>query len=674
MLADPAVARHARPDRTQRRSVRRRRRTLLFAAGKVLLLLLLLTAARPSPAAQPILEFEVPPVAARDVDFTVKVTATGLEPGEIVPLTVTVGMGSAPLEQPIHDGSNDITLRSSGSGSVELVFHKADAIAHRASVRVLPGILSVLPPLLAILLAIIFRQVVVALLAAVWLGAWFVAGFDPVTATLSTVDRYALNALNDPGHASIILFTLMLGGMVAVISRSGGTHGIVERLRPLATTSRRGQVATWGIGMFIFFDDYANSLLVGNTMRPVADRLRISREKLAYIVDSTSAPIASVALISTWIGTEVGLIADSFDRLGIDADPYRTFVASIPYRFYPLLALVFVLLVAWSRRDYGPMWTAEARARRGQMFREGAMPLADPEIDKLRPPQGAALRWYNAVIPIGVVIVVTMAGLYVTGKQDSVEAAGLTLLQILGSGSPIRIMGDVISSGDSYQALMWANFLGSVAAVALAVGQRLLTLSDALEAWGRGVKAMMPAMVILILAWALSAVCADIQTAGYLVSAVSEGLPHYLLPGLVFVLAALVSFATGTSWGTMGILVPLTIPVAHSLGQVHHLGADQAWILLLGSISSVLAGAIFGDHCSPLSDTTILSSLASGSDHVDHVRTQLPYALTVAVVAVLLGDIPTAFGVSPWISLVVGVLLLYGILRLFGRHQVDVRL
>ena len=537
---------------------------------------------------------------------------------------------------------------------------------HTAHIRVLPGILSIIPPLLAIGLAILFRQVVVAMLAAVWLGALFVAGFDPIAATLRTVDRYAIGALNDSGHASIVLFTLMLGGMVAVISRSGGTHGIVEKLRPLATSPRRGQVATWGIGMFIFFDDYANSLLVGNTMRPVADKLRISREKLAYIVDSTSAPIASVALISTWIGTEVGLIADSFQRLGIDADPYRTFVATIPYRFYPLLALAFVLLVAWTRRDFGPMWHAEARARRGQMFRDGSIPLADPEIDKLMPPDGAALRWFNAVIPIGVVIGVTMAGLYATGKPGS-EGAGMTLLQILGSGHPIQLLGDVVSSGNSYQALMWATFLGSVAAVALAVGQRLLSMGDALEAWGRGMRAMMPAMVILILAWSLSAVCSDLQTAGYLVSAVSDSLPYHLLPALVFVLAALVSFATGTSWGTMGILVPLTVPVAHSLGQVHHLSPDLAWMLMLGSLSSVLAGSIFGDHCSPLSDTTILSSLASGSNHVDHVRTQLPYALTVAVVAIVLGDIPSAFGLSPWISLVLGVGLLYGILRVLGR-------
>jgi len=174
-------------------------------------------------------------------------------------------------------------------------------------------------------------------------------------------------------------------------------------------------------------------------------------------------------------------------------------------------------------------------------------------------------------------------------------------------------------------------------------------------------------MVILILAWSLSAVCSDLQTAGYLVSAVKDSIPYHLLPALVFVLAALVSFATGTSWGTMGILVPLTVPVAHSLGQMNHLSPDQAWILMLGSLSSVLAGSIFGDHCSPLSDTTILSSLASGSDHMDHVRTQLPYALTVAVVAIVLGDIPTAFGLSPWIALVLGVGVLYGILRLLGR-------
>ncbi len=632
----------------------------------VLACLLLLAGSGAVLAVQPVLEFTVPPVAARGIEFTVTVEAAGLETGETLPLTLSVQPGDLVLQQEIEPGSNTIVVSTTAGGSAQLEFRGPAGLLHTAHIRVLPGILSIIPPLLAIGLAIVFRQVVVAMLAAVWLGALFVAGFDPITATLRTVDRYAVGALNDPGHASIVIFTLMLGGMVAVISRSGGTHGIVEKLRPLATTPRRGQVATWGIGMFIFFDDYANSLLVGNTMRPVTDKLRISREKLAYIVDSTSAPIASIALISTWIGTEVGLIADSFQRLGIQADPYRTFVATIPYRFYPLLALVFVLLVAWTRRDFGPMWHAEARARRGQMFRDGAVPLADPEIDKLMPPEGTAARWFNAVIPIGVIIVVTMAGLYATGKPGS-GAAGMSLWQILGSGHPIQLLGDVVSSGDSYQALLWAMFLGSVAAVALAVGQRLLSLGDALEAWGRGMRAMMPAMVILILAWSLSAVCADLQTAGYLVSAVSDSLPYHLLPALVFVLAALVSFATGTSWGTMGILVPLTVPVAHSLGQINHLSPDMAWTLMLGALSSVLAGSIFGDHCSPLSDTTILSSLASGSDHVDHVRTQLPYALTVAGVAIVLGDIPSAFGLSPWISLALGVGLLYGILRVLGR-------
>lgn len=635
--------------------------------------LLLLAACGTALAVQPVLEFTVPPAAARGIEFTVTVDASGLEPGETLPLTLSIPPEGIVLRQEIKAGNNTLSVSTRAERSARLEFRSPAGLLHTAEVRMLPGILSILPPLLAIILAVLFRQVVVAMLSAVWLGALFVAGFNPIDATLRTVDRYALGALQDSGHASIVLFTLMLGGMVAVISRSGGTHGIVEKLRPLATTPRRGQLATWGIGMFIFFDDYANSLVVGNTMRPVTDKLRISREKLAYIVDSTSAPIASVALISTWVGTEVGLIADSFQRLGIEADPYRTFLATIPYRFYPLLALAFVLLVAWTRRDFGPMWTAEARARRGQMFREGSVPLADPEIDKLMPPEGTALRWFNAVIPIGVVIVVTMAGLFATGRPGS-EAAGMTLLQILGSAHPLQLLGDVVSSGDSYQALLWATFLGSAAAVALAVGQRLLSLNDALEAWGRGIRAMMPAMVILILAWSLSAVCSDLQTAGYLVSAVSDDLPYHLLPALVFVLAAVVSFATGTSWGTMGILVPLTVPVAHSLGQMHHLSPDLAWTLMLGSLSSVLAGSIFGDHCSPLSDTTILSSLASGSNHVDHVRTQLPYALTVAVVAIVIGDIPTAFGLSPWISLVLGVVLLYAILRVFGKRvpEVDV--
>lgn len=536
-----------------------------------------------------------------------------------------------------------------------------------------PGWLSLLPPLAAIALALVFREVVVSLFAGVWLGALFLSGYDPVTATLTSVDRFALEALADPDHAAIIMFSLLLGGMVGVMSRTGGTRGIVEGLRPWATTRRRGQFLAWLAGVFIFFDDYANTLIVGNTMRPVTDRLGISREKLSYIVDSTAAPVAAMALISTWIGFEISLIGDSLataaaqttdmalraDLLAASQSPFTVFVHSIPYLFYPILALLFVLLTVVTRRDFGAMHAAEARAASGGgVHRPGAMLATDTSGGLIEPPEGVPHRWYNAAIPVGLVIVTALLGIFSTGSAS------------LGPGT--HSLWAIVGAADPFKSLIWGSFIGSVAALGLAVGQRVLTLQQAIEAWIGGMRAMLLAMIILVLAWSLGGVTEALGTGPYLSAVLGESLPIQLLPVLVFVIAAVTSFATGTSWGTMAILFPVAVPLAVDMGAGVGFGGGEQYSILLGVVSSIMAGSIFGDHCSPISDTTVMSSMASACDHVDHVRTQLPYALIVALVGMAVGDIPTAFGLNPAISLVVGLVLLYGILRIFGRHAVPV--
>jgi Na+/H+ antiporter NhaC len=540
----------------------------------------------------------------------------------------------------------------------------------QADARFVPGWASLLPPLVAILLALIFREVVVSLFAGVWLGAFFWTGFDPLAAVLRTVDSFALPALADPDHAAIIIFSLSIGGMVGVITRNGGTHGIVERLAPYATSPRRGLLATYGQGLAIFFDDYANTLIVGNTMRPVTDRLRVSREKLAYVVDSTSAPVASVMFVSTWVGYEISLIADGLRSAAAsvsvtnpamaarltEASAFNVFIDTIPYRFYPLLALVFVLLVIWMRRDFGPMYGAEARAAAGRgVYREGAALMADTSAEALEPPAGSPLRWWNAGLPVLVVVGSVVIGLYASGRAA------------LGPGDwPLR---DVVGEANSFHVLLWGSLLGSITAILLTASQRILSLQETMNAWLAGLRSMVLAMVILVLAWSLGAVTEALGTAQYLSSVLAGNVPLHLLPVLVFIVAAVVSFATGTSWGTMAILIPLVIPLGASLTAATDLGIEGHYTILLGVVSSVLAGSIFGDHCSPISDTTVLSSMASACDHMDHVRTQLPYAVMVAVVAMVLGDIPTAFGMSPWISLLLGTAVLVGVLRVFGRRS-----
>ncbi|RME50512.1 MAG: Na+/H+ antiporter NhaC family protein, partial [Deltaproteobacteria bacterium] len=529
----------------------------------------------------------------------------------------------------------------------------------------------------------------------------------------------------DAGHVTIILFSLLLGGMVGVIAKSGASWAIAEKVSRYATTPRRGQLIGWVLGLLIFFDDYANALICGSTLRPITDRLRISREKLAYIVDSTAAPVASLAIISTWIGTEIGYIGDQLTTLGIEGDPYLLFLKTIPFRFYPILALFLGFMVAATGRDFGPMAAAEVRARRGEgVVRKGAALLTEFAEEETRKRSGV---WYHAAIPIAVVVFVMLGGLYVTGwqavnggKDLHVEtllgqAAAPTALNLLAAtwlgflvflmfaaivvkkqgfrldnprGRWYLLILDTIALGgilillhetygfvttcpaslreifgraDSYAALIWASFLGSITALLLVTGERVMRLRQAIEAWLSGMKSMMLAVVVLTLAWSLGSICSDLQTSAYLVGLLEGSFPPKLLPMMVFAVSAAISFATGTSWGTMGILFPIVVPLAHHLAPGNEL-------ILVGTISSILAGSVFGDHCSPISDTTIMSSMASSSDHIDHVKTQIPYALLAGIVGMILGDLATAchlYGAWTALFLSGGVITLF--LFLFGR-------
>jgi len=543
---------------------------------------------------------------------------------------------------------------------------------HTISPTFTPGWFSIVPPVIAILLALVFREVITALFAGVWLGALAVAGFNPITGTWRLIDEFAVPALANSadGHTQIVIFSLLLGGMVGIIARNGGTMGIVEAVAPFASTARRGKLATWAAGLAIFFDDYANTLIVGNTMRPITDRLKISREKLAYLVDSTAAPVAAIIPISTWVGYEVSLIGDGLRiaaeqqaanpelaRALMDASPFAVFVNSIPYRFYPILALFLGFATAVMSRDFGPMAKAERRAAEGKgVYREGAMLATDTTTHVMDPKEGLRHRWWNAAIPVMTVIVVVLIGLYQTGRASA--------------GPEARLM-DVFGAADPFSTLLWGSLSGCLMAFALSVGQRVLSVTETIDAWMGGMRAMVIAMVILVLAWSLGAVTQEIGTAQYLAQALSDRVPLHFIPVLVFATSAAMSFATGTSWGTMAILVPLVIPLTASLGGAAGFHGSQHYTLLLGAVSSVLAGSIFGDHCSPISDTTVLSSTASACDHVDHVRTQLPYSLLAAVVGMLLGDIGTALGLPVWLALIGSMAVIALYLRFFGRRVED---
>jgi Na+/H+ antiporter NhaC len=523
------------------------------------------------------------------------------------------------------------------------------------------GWTSLLPPLTAILLALIFRQVVLALLSGIWIGALILNNYNPLTASVRLLDRYIVGSINNHDHVMIIVFSLLLGGMVGIISRSGGAEGIVSALAKYADNRKKGQFYTALMGILIFFDDYANTLIVGNTMRPLTDKLKISREKLSYIVDSTAAPVVSLMFISTWIGYEVSLIQDSFDAMGYTGNGYIAWIQSVPYRFYTILAVVFVFLISLMSRDFGPMLTAERRVvREGKLFRDGARPLMDTDYQSSEH-EDDKLRWYNALIPIITVIAVVFGGLFYTGYQASVEGGMLD-----DSLSLLRRLSVIVGNADSFSSLLWGSASGVLVAGILALGQKLLTLNGVIEAWLGGMRSMLIAVVILTLAWGIGNICMEMDTAGFVISLTRGILSIHFLPMIVFITAAAVAFSTGTSWGTMAILFPIVLPLAGKLSAEP--GMSEANHIIFATIAAVLSGSVFGDHCSPISDTTIMSSMASGADHVDHVRTQLPYSLFVAFVAIAIGYLPAGWDFSPWFGVILGTFAMAGTLYLFGKN------
>ena len=645
-------------------------RSDVFRRTKKWLLLPALVLSASSPGAAfaqdgPSLSVEGPAVVLTNVPFSLTIRT---EDGENARYRVRSASGRelAAGDLPTRSETSVSGLRAAEGDLPLSVEMTSDGGSASASVDPpqFPGWISLLPPIIAIALALIFRHVVVSLFFGIWLGGFFIAGLDPLAGLGRTVDTFIVPSLADTDNASILMFSALLSAMVGVISRSGGTRGIVEALRPLATTPRRAQLATFFAGVGIFFDDYANTLIVGNTFRPVTDKLKVSREKLAYLVDSTAAPVVTIAFVSTWVGFEISLIRDGL-RIAAEqtadpalagalasASPFTVFLSSIPYLFYPILALFMVAAVIVSQRDFGPMHGAEMRARTGGgVFRPGSQLMVNSEETGLDAPEGVPLRWYNAAIPVLTVVLTVLFGLYFDGASAVGRGASLW---------------DTFGAADPFKAILWGSLAGCLVAIGLAVTQRILTLSQALDGWLAGIRAMTMGFVILTLAWSLGEVTSQLATAPYLTQILEGNLAPELVPVITFVTAAIVSFCTGTSWATMTILLPLVVPLIVALGGATGFEAGGGE-LLVSSISSVLAGSIFGDHCSPISDTTVLSSMASACDHMDHVRTQLPYALVVAVAAMLFGHVGTSYGLSPWIAHLLGIGTVIVVLRFVGR-------
>ena len=603
----------------------------------------------PSPAYSA--ELDLPRVMLKNIGYDIRLDADSLDHGaHVEAIRLVVDDQVIPLVK-TDDQLIFPNVRASQSPQ-SLQVMAEDTVIGEAEVQVIPAWFSILPPLTAILVALLIRSVLPALVLGLWLGAWalngltvsgFFAGF------LDGFDIYLTNAVADRDHVSIMLFTFMIAGMVGIISRNGGMRGIVELIIRGANTPKRGQVSVWTLGLLIFFDDYSNTLVVGNTSRSVTDRLKISREKLAYIVDSTAAPVATVALVTTWIGYQVGLIGDAMTRIpDLDLSPYGVFLNSILYSFYPFLAIFFVMLVITTGRDFGPMLKAERRAREtGQVVPDSSSTLGADDEAALAMKVGLPPRAMNAIVPVVAMTLAIMGGLYVTGEGETVS--------------------DIVGSANSYQALMWASIISVLVAVVMTLSQRLLSLDEIVDAWVSGARFTFLAMIILVLSWAMAEISSELHTADFLIASLGDRLPMGVLPTMVFVLAAFTAFSTGSSWGAMGILLPLVLPLSWAVLGARDSADPEHLYILYASVSCVLAGAVWGDHCSPISDTTVMSSLSAGCDHIEHVRTQMPYALLVGVASIVLGTLPVSFGMPWWLGFLLGAGLLVLTLRWLGQ-------
>ena len=603
--------------------------------------------------------------------------------------------------------------------------------------RALPGRGALLPPVLAIAIALALRRTLPALFAGIYAGAvlTLVERGSGIAGALAlglwnVFAVYFRAELLDTFRAEIIGFIVALIAMIGVITRAGGVQGFVERCTVLVRSVRSALFLTWGMGLLIFFDDYANCMLVGSTMRPLTDRLRISREKLAYIVDSTAAPIAGISLLSTWIAFEVSVFSAQLPGVGISESGYAFFLRALPFRYYCILTLVFVAAMIASGRDFGPMARAERRARReGLLVAPGSRPAVSQRLSTMQPAPQMLRDWRVAAAPIGLTLAMTAARIFSDGggialfREDpsallSLEGlgrvvlsgggaapiffgacSGLLLAVYLAGSSALRaavalgvvgaggfeIFGNPVAAafssvvGDSLAAYLGFAFVFAaisgpagfaVSRWARATERPHLGVGEIRNAGFGGAGALGYAVVLLFEAWMIGAVCRDLATADYLVALLSGWLPPVMLPLLLFAVASAVSFATGSSWSTMSILLPNVVALAASLGDQTQLGVVG---MVAISIGAVLDGAIFGDHCSPISDTTVLSSVASGSDHLDHVRTQAPYAFITGALAVICGYLPSVL-LGWWsfpLALASGAALVAALLFGLGRRLPD---
>ncbi len=458
-----------------------------------------------------------------------------------------------------------------------------------------PTWISLLPPILAIVLAIATKQVYLSLAGGIFLGWTILEGWNPLAGAGAAVES-TVQVFQSPGDTRAIMFTIIIGALIATVEASGGVRGFVAFLegRNWVDSSRKSQLLAWATGFVIFIESNITVLVAGSVARPLCDRFRCSREKLAYIIDSTAAPVCILIPMNAWGAYNLGIL----EGLGVE-NPLGVFLKAIVFNFYALIAVSLVLVVILTGWDIGPMKKAEARTKGGQLLWPGATPMIDEEV--LSPPVDESItpRAVNMFLPIAAMVLFMPLGLYITGDGDLLAGSGST-------------------------SVLWSVLVGLGVAWILLLAQRIYTQDQLVRIGLKGAGGLVPLALILLLAIALGNVAEALGTGEYVAQLTAGRVPNFVFLPLIFAVSGVIAFSTGTSWGTFAIMLPIAVPAAAALG-----------LPLAPFVAASLSGGIFGDHCSPISDTTIISSMAAATDHIDHVRTQLPYALIGGAAAAL---------------------------------------
>ncbi|MEN0003663.1 MAG: Na+/H+ antiporter NhaC family protein [Bacteroidota bacterium] len=483
------------------------------------------------------------------------------------------------------------------------------------------GILSLIPPVVAILLAILTKQVFVSLLFGIWLGWVIIDDWNPLKGSFDTIQAL-VDVFQDPGNTRTIMFCALVGALIIFIQRSGGVEGFIRHVNRLLQRYEKKksgsnkivvQLLAWLTGLLIFVESSISVLTVGALYRPVFDKLKISREKLAYIADSSSAPSSILIPFNGWGAFIMSLlVAEGFD------DPFATLLQSAGYNFYPILALIFVLVIIFRNKDFGPMAKAEQRVQTtGKLHEDNAQPMISDELTDVQTKAGVPPKAFNMVIPILVMVLMMPIMLASTGWE--------TALQKLPNASTSEQLFYAIGQGSGSTAVLIAVITSILFAMVFYGIQRIMSLKEMVDLTLKGISGMIPLALLMLMAFAIGAVCKEMKTGQYVANVASAWLSPGFVPFIVFIVSCFIAFSTGTSWGTFAIMIAIAVPMARQM---------EADIYI--TIAAALGGGVFGDHCSPISDTTILSSMASATDHIDHVKTQFPYAFTVGVLSALL--------------------------------------